>query len=700
MRAATPRWLHSISLRTQWAAVLAVFAIAILSASGVVAYRITYRSAERDAVTSLQAAAAARRELIASDLQHRQQRLATAADGVENSCDAAVIDPACARSYLRKFLREEHAMAVRMWYGKRGTVTVGNFSASAVPAAGTAAFERTSQGRLVYSLRQENAEYGIVLQEQLNPAELAGSGELRDRGTVDVFVRAGGQTVALFGGAAGSEVPPAVARACAAPEEPVERRGAGEALYVAMQSVHDIPDGCVVAARPASQVMAPVERLKSRLVWLCALFSGIAMVLAWVLSSFVTRPLTALRHRLKQLENGDFADIPVVGAGEVRDFSEAFARMAESLRHSRAAVVRSEKRLALAYRAARLWIWDHRLDTGVVTWRDARQGTHTTTFRAFLRTVHPEDRATLIHAMRTAREGGSYRAEYRMAQRGATYRWVYSWGQITLDEETHRRVLVGVTADVSSNKEAERLRAEKERLTASSEMASALAHEINNPLTAVTGAVYMARTRQCAEEQHRKYLAIADEQARRIAHIVRQLLAIYRPQCDAEAVDLGRLLETVIAGVAPQLEHKRQQVLHEIEPRLRVQGHAAELRHAFTNLLTNAMESSPAGVPIRVRARLGRSWKSAGVRGVRIVVHDRGPGIDPARRERVFEPFVGTKAERGTGLGLWVTRSVVLKHGGSIRLRSSQGENGGTCVAIFLPARPANPSASQAVKIA
>lgn len=689
------RWLPNLSLRSQWAVVLALFAILILFASGIVAYRITYRSAEQDALNSLQSAAAARTELIKTILDHHQQRLAAAAAGVVNSCDSGVINSWCTRGYLRDFMHEEHGVGIRMGYGKDQQVTVGSFNATTVPPGPTAVFERAGSGQLFYTLRQVNQEFGIVLEEQLSPAELASPAGMQDRGTVDVFARVAGRPVALMGA-----VPIEASSRCDVSRMTTIQTSAGETFYAVTRPVPGIDGGCVVAARTAAEVIAPVNRLKERLFSLGIVFSLLAIVLAWVLAAIVTHPLTILRRRVKQLEKGEFTQIPVIGSGEVRDFAAAFAAMAESLRKSRAAVERSEKRLAMAYRAARLWIWEHRLDTGVVSWRDAQQGQHTTTFRVFLRYVHPEDRPVVLRSLRAALQGGSYAAEYRISQGSRQYVWVYSWGQVTAEEIGGRRVLVGVTADVSANKEAERLRAEKEGLTASAEMASALAHEINNPLTAVTGSIYMARTKECTQDDHRKYLAIADEQARRIANIVRQLVSVYRPMTEPEVIDVGDLLGTVLDGVSRQVERKHLSLQSSLERRLRVQGYVDELRHAFTNLLTNAVESSEMGSTVRVRARQGRRWRNGSERGIRVTVADRGPGIDREQVARVFEPFVGTKAERGTGLGLWVTRSVVLKHGGSIRLRSRKNPAGGTCVVVFLPLRLSSSADSQAVKIA
>jgi signal transduction histidine kinase len=105
----------------------------------------------------------------------------------------------------------------------------------------------------------------------------------------------------------------------------------------------------------------------------------------------------------------------------------------------------------------------------------------------------------------------------------------------------------------------------------------------------------------------------------------------------------------------------------------------------LTNLLVNAVDALDNGGSVQVRVRAGRQWSNE-QEGVRITLADNGSGIPPESLGRIFEPFYSTKKDAGTGLGLWVSRGIVQKHGGSIRVRSHiEGARRGTVFSVFLP---------------
>jgi signal transduction histidine kinase len=117
---------------------------------------------------------------------------------------------------------------------------------------------------------------------------------------------------------------------------------------------------------------------------------------------------------------------------------------------------------------------------------------------------------------------------------------------------------------------------------------------------------------------------------------------------------------------------------------LEIIGLQGELRQAVSNLLLNAIDASSNGGLIRVRARQTRILKT-GLPAVSIVVCDRGSGISHAAKKQVFAPFFTTKQSVGTGLGLWVTKGIVEKHGGSIRYKSRAQHPSGTIFRIVVP---------------
>jgi signal transduction histidine kinase len=247
---------------------------------------------------------------------------------------------------------------------------------------------------------------------------------------------------------------------------------------------------------------------------------------------------------------------------------------------------------------------------------------------------------------------------------------------------------MGVTADVTSVKDSERLRAERERLVATTEMSASLAHEINNPLAAVTGSLYMAQQLGIQDEELEHYLAIANVEAKRIADIVKRLLQVHRSSSAPVAFDVVKLWSEVIEGSSDHLQRNGYNVQMNASGPASVVGYVDELKYGFSNLLSNAMESSKRGSTIRVRIRPAYSVRS-GIKGVRVVLCDEGAGIPRAKVKEMFKPFATTKSEKGRGLGLWVTRAAVLKQGGDISIRQLPTPMHGTCVRIFLPNRPA-----------
>jgi signal transduction histidine kinase len=182
----------------------------------------------------------------------------------------------------------------------------------------------------------------------------------------------------------------------------------------------------------------------------------------------------------------------------------------------------------------------------------------------------------------------------------------------------------------------------------------------------------------------RKFLNIADKEGKRLAAIARQLVSLYSPASALEAVDVRELVDAAIISCGHQFRQRRDSLEAQLESTGRVLGFREELRHAVLNLLTNAVEHSPEESRVLVRTRKVRSWQQSGGRGVRITVANEGPGFPERQITEMLEPFSGTKLQKGTGLGLWVTRSIIAKHGGKLRVRSTPKKT--VCV-IYLPAR-------------
>ncbi len=247
--------------------------------------------------------------------------------------------------------------------------------------------------------------------------------------------------------------------------------------------------------------------------------------------------------------------------------------------------------------------------------------------------------------------------------------------------------LLWVVEDISARKAAERETADlmsrlinSERLAAAGRMANTLAHEINNPLEALTNIFYLLQLNDLPP-QAQELVGVAARELDRVGHITKSTLSFYR-KVPGRTLDLESLLREVM-----QLFESRASQ-HAVELRaaygngLRAAHFDPSLRQVFANLVGNALEAMEAsGGLILIRARL--------LGGTAVVtVSDSGHGIEPVHLRSIFEPFFTTKGERGTGLGLWVTRGIVQEQGGSLMLRTStRGRCRGTTIRIALPVR-------------
>src|SRR5262249_1555926 len=127
-------------------------------------------------------------------------------------------------------------------------------------------------------------------------------------------------------------------------------------------------------------------------------------------------------------------------------------------------------------------------------------------------------------------------------------------------------------------------------------------------------------------------------------------------------------------------------VIRQYEDDIAISALAGELRQAFSNLVSNSVDAMPSGGSLVVRISRSRSWRNPEIRGARITILDTGIGIAPHHRKNLFQPFFTTKSDVGTGLGLWITRNIVVKHRGAIYVRSCiENERHGTVFSIFLP---------------
>jgi len=248
--------------------------------------------------------------------------------------------------------------------------------------------------------------------------------------------------------------------------------------------------------------------------------------------------------------------------------------------------------------------------------------------------------------------------------------------------------IIGVSTiarDISAERRSEEAIRRSEKLATAGRLAASIAHEINNPLEAVVNLLYLARHDPAHSDE---YLGLAEKEVGRVASIAQQTLGFVR-DASPGAMDPAAIIDEILQLYSRKLESRRIRVTRRFRTSCEVSGYSGEVRQLLANLLVNAVDAMPNGGSLHVRVTVSRDW-SDGRTGVRITIADDGSGIPRDHLRQIFEPFYTTKKETGTGLGLWVSRGIVQKHGGWIRVRSrADGDSTGSVFMIFLPERHA-----------
>ncbi len=241
-----------------------------------------------------------------------------------------------------------------------------------------------------------------------------------------------------------------------------------------------------------------------------------------------------------------------------------------------------------------------------------------------------------------------------------------------------------IARDVTERNRATDALRKTEKLAATGRLAGTMAHEINNPLEAVTHLLYLIDKSPSLDQAARNYTQIAMAEVDRIGHIAKQALGFYREASSPVDVRISELVKNVVELYNSGAQNKGVHLEAQLENDASIKAFPGEMRQVFSNLIVNAVDAVPRGGTVKVRVKHGRDWATRKM-GIRVLVSDNGPGIPPDIRPHIFEPFFTTKGERGTGIGLWVSEGVLEKQGGRIRLKSSTGQMHGTTFSIFLP---------------
>ncbi|MBV9609263.1 MAG: CHASE3 domain-containing protein [Acidobacteria bacterium] len=240
--------------------------------------------------------------------------------------------------------------------------------------------------------------------------------------------------------------------------------------------------------------------------------------------------------------------------------------------------------------------------------------------------------------------------------------------------------------DLTDRKRSERALRSSDKLAATGRIAATLAHEINNPLDAVGNLLYLLKDKP-QDRESRELVDTARQELQRVLQITRNMLSMHREAQEPVAVKMTEMLDGVLSLYERKLKLSRIQVERRYDDPGEVLVFPGEVRQVVSNLLGNAVEAmGTRGGKVITHVYLDHERHNSDRPGVRVVIADDGPGIPEEHRKKIFEPFYTTKAEKGTGLGLWISQDIVQKHEGKMSMRSSTNPGrSGTVFSIFLP---------------
>ena len=339
-------------------------------------------------------------------------------------------------------------------------------------------------------------------------------------------------------------------------------------------------------------------------------------------------------------------------------------------------------------------IYSTRPDGAITSWNRAAENLYGYTAEEAIgapvaRLAPPERRDEVEQNIETLNRGGhvaSYRTE-RMRKDGTRWPVLLSVSGL----RNARGEIVGSSAiarDISAEKQSEEAVRRSEKLATAGRLAASIAHEINNPLEALANLLYLARH---DSSRAGEYLTLAEQEVGRVARLAQQTLGFVRDTRSPGSMDPAAIMDEILQLYSRKLEGRQIHVTRRYRSVCEISGYSGELRQLLANLVVNAVDAMADGGSLQVRVAAARDWSSCR-EGVRITVADNGSGIPHDHLRQIFEPFYTTKKDTGTGLGLWVSRGIVEKHGGSIRVRSRADGRGakrttGTVFLIFLPQR-------------
>ena len=299
--------------------------------------------------------------------------------------------------------------------------------------------------------------------------------------------------------------------------------------------------------------------------------------------------------------------------------------------------------------------------------------------------VHSQTRQTIADVLHDLDRSGAFgvNQEGTLLSRDGSEYAVDVKASSVLDRDQRADGAVVVFRDVTELRKAETTLIANEKLAVTGRLSASFAHEIHNPLDSVANLHFLI-SQESDPQRRSDYLKMAQQELGRTLQISRAMLSLYRESPVPVQVNLEELIGNVLLLLDRKLRDQNIRVEQSFTHPLYVHGFPGELRQVFTNLIANAGEAAGANGSVRILVR--PATPQDGRAGTIIEIADSGRGIAPHVEKKLFQPFMTTKGERGTGLGLWVSLGIVQKHGGTVRMfNSTEGDLRGAVVRVYLP---------------
>jgi PAS domain S-box-containing protein len=431
------------------------------------------------------------------------------------------------------------------------------------------------------------------------------------------------------------------------------------------------------------------------IIWVVA-----SAILVFLMSRAISRPLAVLHRGTRALMTGPQGNrsfpLPVVVKNEFGDLIQAFNRMVASIEEQRSGLNDTLSLLdsMLANAPIGLVFFDRRRRIVRVNGVFARM-TERPLSRHLGRTLGellPEQLAQKMdeivkrviateNPVHDVELGGPYEKD----------KWPSTWlvNAYPVRTTPNKVRWIGVIViDTSERKRSEEALRRTEKLAATGRLAASIAHEINNPLEAIINLLFLLRNYCTLDSEALNYVNLADHEVRRMSEITQQTLRYYRQATLPARTSLGELLDSILTLYGGRMHSLGIQLERKYNPEIDLFCFAGEVRQVLANLVSNSIDATVGGGRLIVSARRARDWQEPRREGVRFTVADTGIGMEGDVRERLFEAFFTTKGATGTGLGLWVSHEIILKHHATVRVRSRTAINGrmsGTVFLMFFP---------------